>query len=149
MGVMILSIEEPHSRELEALIPTAHVVNAVENPALLGAINNLLGAPAPTTAAAPPDPASEQFVLYDRTRQLGNFVRQCIGTFRMLEAHQRGGGALFLGYADGSVREMRVIETGNPWELIGEASRHSPEVSSGWWRRLQRWRRGQDRGRKP
>lgn len=152
MGVMIVNVEVPHSRELEALIPTAHVVNSEDDPPLLAAINQLLGAPMPATAAAPAlpaRPAPEQFVLYDRTRQLDNFVRQCIGTFRMLEAHQRDRGTLFLGYADGSVREMRVIESGNPWERIDEASRPSPGVASGWRRRLRWWQRRQDRRGKP
>lgn len=47
-------------------------------------------------------------VFRDVTTNLDAYVLRCIGTMNELQDHQASGGAIFLEYPDGGIREVRI-----------------------------------------
>lgn len=74
---------------------------------------------------------------------LSQFVRRCIGTTLRFEDHQRAGGIVYLGYPDGSLRELVVdTQAEESVELPRPATRPSPGIMRSVGRRAsRRWGR--------
>jgi hypothetical protein len=109
MSVMIINIGEQHREELQQMFRGAILTVGLANDEWEDLITDGL--------------------LHDRSRELDDFVRRCIGTFRRLEAHEAAGGVLYLGYPDGSLRQMTVDGATSTGEEIPKASHPlSPEM---------------------
>jgi len=98
MAVMILNLELAHISELQdRLLDTPRP----------GALTRLV----PGAAGAANPTISNEEVWVDATKNTDAFIQRCIGTIRELEEHLRTGGAVFLQYPDGTMRELTIDAT--------------------------------------
>jgi hypothetical protein len=98
MAVMMLNLEQAHISELQARLQNT------PRPSALARL-----APG---ASVPATPISSNEELWnDPTKNTDVFIHRCIGTVRELEEHLGRGGAVFLQYPDGTMRELTIDAT--------------------------------------